>query len=92
MLDPNPTPPVYVSFDIQSPHSTVCSLEPSFGVCKNTPKSCIDVYNASCPSDTLYGIQVTVPQDWNKKSVVCRTVYNQSNTVVFYVMGKKVFK
>ena len=49
ILDPNPTPPVYVSFDIQSPHSTVCSMEPSFGVCTNTPNPCIDMYNASCP-------------------------------------------
>ena len=92
MLDPNPTPPVYVFFEIQSPHSTVCSLEPSFGVCKNTPNPCIDMYSASCPSDTQYSIQVTVPWDWNEKSVACRTVYNQSNTVIFSVMGKVFFK
>nr|XP_022286587.1 hemicentin-1-like isoform X2 [Crassostrea virginica] len=82
-LDPNPIPPIIVSFSVKS--STLCQLEPSNGVCRNTTDSCRIIYNAFCPSETRYSIQVNVTRAWSGASVVCRTVYEQSNKVVFSV-------
>ncbi|XP_022287174.2 nephrin-like [Crassostrea virginica] len=84
-LDTNPSPPVIVSFNIQSPSSTFCTLEPNNGECQNTEDPCITRYNASCPSSTRYSIQVIVPSNWNTVSVVCQSLYQKSNSVVFFV-------
>lgn len=86
-LDTIPSPPVIVSFKIQSPSSNVCTLEPNYGECQNTSDPCITRYNASCPSTTRYSIQVIVPSNWNNVSVVCQTLYQKSNSAVFFVEG-----
>ena len=86
-LDPNPPPPVVVIFSLQSPSTTLCAMEPWNGVCKKTPDPCRNLYNASCPSDTRYSIQLRVPMDWNGASVVCETFLERSNSVVFSVKG-----
>lgn len=86
-LDPNPLFPIVVSFRIDSPSTILCHLEPSNGVCKKTTDPCGTLYNASCPSDTRYRIQVTVSKNWNDVPVVCQTLYNRSNKVVFSVKG-----
>lgn len=91
-LDPNPLFPIVVSFRIESPSSTLCQLEPSNGVCKKTTDPCGTLYNASCPSDTRYSIQVTVSKKWNNVAVACQTVYNRSNIVVFSVKGIVLIK
>nr|XP_022287393.1 hemicentin-1-like isoform X3 [Crassostrea virginica] len=82
-LDPNPIPPFIVSFFVKS--STLCQLEPSNGVCRNTTDPCRIIYNAFCPSETRYSIQVNVTRAWSGASVVCQTIYEQSNKVVFSV-------
>ncbi|XP_078316005.1 cell adhesion molecule 2-like isoform X3 [Crassostrea virginica] len=84
-LDPNPPPPVVVIFSLQSPFTTLCVVEPWNGECKNTPDPCRNLYNASCPSDTRYSIQVKVPMDWNGASVVCETFFERSNSIIFSV-------
>ena len=84
-LDPGPIPPIVVSFSINS--SILCQLEPSNGVCKNTTAHCKTTYTASCPSDTRYSIQVNVTRAWSGSSVVCQTLYEQSNIVVISVKG-----
>lgn len=84
-LDPDPIPPIIVSFIVDS--SALCQLEPSNGVCKTSTNLCRSLYNASCPSDTRYSIQVNVSRAWSGSSVVCQTIYNQSNRVVFSVKG-----
>ncbi|XP_078323846.1 neural cell adhesion molecule 1-like isoform X4 [Crassostrea virginica] len=88
-LEPNPTLPIVVYFEkrnsISSSPEILCSLEPQSGVCKNSADDCRIRYNASCPSDTLYIIQVKVLQTWNGQSISCRTVYTKSELVVISV-------
>ena len=84
-----PEPPflLFASFRLQNPASTLCSLEPNNGGCKNTTDPCRIQYNASCPSDTKYSIQVYVPSDWNGVSVICQSLLENSNSVTFFVKG-----
>ena len=89
-LNPNPPTPIVVSFIIRlssSNQSSLCALELSNGVCKETPNPCRITYNASCPNDTLYKIHVAVSRSWNGASVFCKTRYNWGDSVVFSVKG-----
>lgn len=85
-LDPNPKPPIIVSFVINS--TVLCTLEPRNGTCFDTLTKCETPYNASCSNETLYSMQVTVPWNWSGVAVDCKTFYNRSNLVVFTVKGK----
>lgn len=87
-LDTNPSLPIIVSFEIQPPSSTLCTLEPNNRECQNTSDPCITRYSASCPSTTKYSIQVTVSSNWNDVFVVCQSLYKKSNSVVFFVEGR----
>ena len=91
-LDPNPPQPIAVFFSLQSPIYTLCALEPNNGVCKNTTDSCRTIYNATCPSDTRYSLQMAVPQSWNNMAVLCQTLYEKSNNVIFSVKGIVLIK
>ena len=86
-LDSDTDPPFLAIFYIQPPYSRLCALEPRTGVCKNTTDPCRTLYNASCPSNTRYSIQVNVSQNWNNVSVVCQSLFDQSNRVIFFVRG-----
>lgn len=74
--------PIVAVFNIDS--QIFCQLD---GTCDST--ACSSVYNASCPSDTQYNIQVTVPQSWNGKSVFCQSAAGgeKSNSINIHVTG-----
>ena len=88
-LGPNPFQPIVANFEYNnnSHKNQLCTLEPDKGVCKNTSNTCRDRYNANCPSDTQFSIQLNVPREWNGNNVICRSAYNKSDPVVFYVKG-----
>ena len=88
LCDISPEPPfLFAIFRLQNPASTLCLLEPNNGGCKNTTDPCRIQYNASCPSDTKYSIQVYVPSNWNGVSVICQSLFDDSNSVTFFVKG-----
>uniref|UniRef100_K1QLL3 Uncharacterized protein n=1 Tax=Magallana gigas TaxID=29159 RepID=K1QLL3_MAGGI len=86
-LDPNSVPPILVIFSVK-PTTTLCVLEPLNGTCKYSQSSCLSTYNASCSNETVFSIQVNVPQSWNGASICCQTIYATSNYVNFSVKGK----
>lgn len=83
-LDPNSVPPILVIFSVK-PTTTLCVLEPLNGTCKYSQSSCLSTYNASCSNETVFSIQVNVPQSWNGASICCQTIYATSNYVNFSV-------
>ena len=90
-LEPNPTFPIIVVFEKRNSSSEpefLCTLEPQNGVCKNSIDECRIRNNASCPSNTLYIIQLKVLQTWNGQSISCRTLYTKSEEVVISVKGR----
>lgn len=89
-LDPNPTPPVVVTFSDDRRRS-LCSLEPYNGICKNTSSSCVTRYNGSCSNETVFSIQIKVLWTWNGMSLSCSSLYSKSNTVNFIVIGTWFF-
>lgn len=76
--------PIVAQFNIESHFSSFCQLDRT---CDST--ICSSVYNASCPSDTQYNIQVTVPRSWNGESVFCQSAVGgrRSNSINFRVTG-----
>ncbi|XP_078319154.1 uncharacterized protein LOC144620908 [Crassostrea virginica] len=87
-LNPKPPTPIVVSFIIRlstSNQSSLCALEPSNGICKETPNPCRITYHASCPNDTLYIIHVAISRNWNGASVFCQSRKNWGNSVVISV-------
>ena len=86
-LDANSSAAPIVSFEIQSPFSTICTLDANHGECRNTSDPHVNIFNASCPSTTRCNIQVIVPLNWNNVAVLCQSLYKKSNNVVFFVDG-----
>nr|XP_022287398.1 basement membrane-specific heparan sulfate proteoglycan core protein-like isoform X2 [Crassostrea virginica] len=84
-LDANSSSPPIVSFEIQSPFSSICTLDSSHGECRNTSDPFVNIFNTSCPSTTRFIIQVIVPSNWNNVSVLCQSLSKKSNNVVFIV-------
>lgn len=85
-LDPNPTPPIIVSFKNNFTEK-LCFIEHSHGKCITTPDTCVTGYNASCHNETLYSLQVSVPWKWNGASFYCQTLFSKSELVAFSVKG-----
>uniref|UniRef100_K1Q702 Uncharacterized protein n=1 Tax=Magallana gigas TaxID=29159 RepID=K1Q702_MAGGI len=83
-LDPNPKPPITVSFEINY-LAKLCLLEHSNGKCITTPDTCVTGNNASCHNETLYSLQVSVPWNWNGASIYCQSLFSKSELVVFDV-------
>nr|XP_022323489.1 hemicentin-1-like isoform X2 [Crassostrea virginica] len=77
--------PYVAQFNIISQTNPFCQLEEKGGVCMTA--DCSIGYNLSCPSNTRYSIQVTVPQSWNGESVRCQSVINgeKSSNITFRV-------
>ena len=76
--------PYVVSFKEISESVPFCQLD---ATCDST--NCKIGQSPSCPSDTQYSIQVTVPRSWNGESVFCQSAINgeKSNTITFRVTG-----
>lgn len=86
-LDPNPIPPVIVQFHIDQVE-ILCTLEPQNGKCKNTTDTCLNMYNASCPTIRTFSLRFRFPQKWNGISVYCSSFFgNSENKVNFTVTG-----
>ena len=85
-LDSNP---IILTFKIESETDNFCVLESKNGMCITS--SCSVGFNANCPSNTRYSIQVLVPQSWNGESVFCQSVPSgqRSNAIIFRVTGTK---
>nr|XP_022323491.1 hemicentin-1-like isoform X2 [Crassostrea virginica] len=77
--------PIVAQFNIISRLSSFCQLEGTGGTCLTTDCSIGD--NASCPSNTRYSLQVTVPQSWNGETVFCQSAVSseKSNNITFRV-------
>lgn len=84
-LDPNVAVPPVIYFN--SNGNVFCTIEHTNGSCTSKSSSCLEKYNASCPSKGIFSVWVPVSFDWNGKNISCNSWYSYSNFIILSVTG-----